>query len=705
MKKLIFAMFALAMVVTSCNDAETTDEADTTTTNPFLSGEYGTEFNVPNFDNIKEEHYMPAFVEAMKQHKEEIDALVANEEPATFENTIEALEFSGKLLNKVANVFYNMNSTVTNENMQSIATELSPLMSAHGDDISLNAGLFARVKAVYEQKESLNLDEVQTKLLDETYKSFDRNGANLNADDQAKLREINTEMSSLSLQFGQNVLAETNSFQMVLETEEELAGLPESVRAGAAEAATEAGFEGKWLFTIQRPSLYPFITYSENRALREKLFKGYINRGDNDNEFDNKKNVAKMLELRIKRANLFGYESHAAYVLAENMAKNADNVLGLLNQVWEAALPVAKNEAKDLQAMIDSDGGDFQLEAWDWWYYTDKLRKEKYDLNDEMLRPYFKLENVRDGAFDVCNNLWGLVIEERTDIPKYHADVQVFEVKEADGSHIGILYMDFFPRASKRGGAWMTSFRKQSEGVSPVISTVFNFSKPVGDKPALLSFDESTTLYHELGHALHGLLSDVKYNSLSGTSVARDFVELPSQIMEHWAAESQVLKKFALHYETGEPISDELMEKMKNSSHFNQGFTTIEFTAAALLDMKYHNMTDAKDLDVDKFETETLSSIGLIPEIIVRYRSTYFSHIFAGGYSSGYYAYMWAEVLDADAFQAFKEKGDIFDKETATAFRENVLSQGGTKEPMDLYVAFRGQEPTIDALLENRGLK
>lgn len=674
--------------------------------NPFFS-DYNTPFGVPPFDRITEEHYMPAFKEGIKQGEAEIQAVVDNPTSPTFENTIEALERSGDLLSKAQYVFYNLLSAHTNDTMQEIAKEASPLFSKYRDDILLNEKLFQRVKAVYEQKDELNLTAEQDKLLEEYYKSFVRGGANLDEEKKAELREINEELSLLSLQFGENILKEDNGFYIVLENEEDLAGLTENVISAAAESAAERDLEGKWVITLHKPSWIPFLQYSERRDLREKIYKGYINRGDNDNEFDNKEIASKMAALRVRRANLLGYKTHADFVLEENMAKTPENVYKLLDQLWKPALARAKRETAEFQQMIYDEGNDFKLESWDWWYYAEKVKKAKYDLDEEMIRPYFKLENVIDGVFTLANRLFGITLEELRDVPKYHEDVKVFEVKDADGSHVGILYTDYFPRASKRGGAWMNNYREQykvdGKDIRPIICNVGNFSKPTGDKPSLLSLDEVNTLFHEFGHALHGMLSECTYKRLSGTSVPRDFVELPSQIMENWATEPEMLKMYARHYETGEPMPDELIAKIKKAGKFNQGFETTEYLAASILDMDWHTLTEPQELEPIEFENKTFKRIGLIPEIISRYRSPYFRHIFSGGYSSGYYSYIWAEVLDADAFQAFKEEG-LFDRKTGMAFRENILAKGGTEDPMKLYVRFRGTEPKIDALLERRGL-
>ncbi len=697
-KRIITFMIMLLFLTISCKQQED---------NPFFK-EWDTPFSTPPFAEIKNEHYLPAFEEGIRQQQKEIAAITANKDAPTFKNTIEVLERSGAFLDRVNNVFDNLTSALTSDTLQQIAKEVSPLLSKHWDDIKLNVELFKRIKVVYEQKSEWDLTVEQNKLLDNYYKDFIRGGANLNERDKEKLRHINKELALLSLKFGENVLKENNSFEMIINNENELSGLPQNVIASAAEAAKERGHNRKWVFTLHKPSLIPFLQYSDKREYREKMFKGYITRGDHSNDLDNKEIVKKVVNYRIEKAKLLGYESHADFILEENMSGKPENVYKLLDQIWSPALIMAKKEAAGLQKMIYKSGKKFKLMPWDWWYYAEKLKKAKYDLDDEILRPYFKLENVRNGAFNVANKLFGITLTERKDIPVYHKDVKVFEVKEADGTHIGILYTDYFPRASKRGGAWMEAYRKQSrqegKNITPIICNVCNFSKPSGNKPALISFGEATTLFHEFGHALHGLLSDCTYKSLSGTSVARDFVETFSQIMENWAAEPEVLKMYARHYQTGEPIPQELIDKIKKSSHFNQGFATIEYLAAAYLDMDWHTLTEVEDYDVNKFETEALNKINLISEIVVRYRSSYFSHIFSGGYSSGYYSYIWAEVLDADAFQAFKETS-LFDRKTAQSFRKNLISQGGTEDPMVLYKRFRGREPDINALLERRGLK
>lgn len=672
--------------------------------NPFLDS-WSTPFEVPPFDQIENEHFLPAFKEGIARQRAEVDAITERSGPATFENTIAALDASGSLLDRVSGVFYNMTSAETSDEIQAIAREISPLTTALSDDIILNVELFGRVKAVWEQRNTLGLDPEQLRLVEETYKDFVRGGANLSADKKQRLREINEKLSMLSLQFGDNVLKETNAYRLVVESEEGLSGLPAGVVAAAADAAAQAGLEGKWVFTLHAPSIWPFLTYAGNRELRRQIFTAYIQRGDNGNELDNGSILSQIAALRAERANLLGYPTHAHFVLEERMAKTPEAVDDLLQRLWTPALAVAKNEAKALQEIIDREGGNFKLEPWDWWYYAEKLKKEKYDLDENEVRPYFTLNNVRDGAFFVANRLYGLTFEQRSDLPKYHPDVQTFEVKDADGSHLGVFYVDYHPRAGKRGGAWSSRYRGQfvdnGKEIRPVVVNVCNFTRPTGDTPALLRPEEVETLFHEFGHALHSLVSGIRYRSLAG--VPRDYVELPSQIMEHWAFEPEVLKEYARHYKTGEVIPDELVARIEKAGKFNQGFATVEYLAASLLDMDWHLLSDARERDANSFEKASLERAGLIPEIVVRYRSPYFQHIFSGGYSAGYYSYIWSEVLDADAFQAFKEKG-IFDQETARSFRKNVLEPAGTREAMDMYLDFRGREPTVEPLLENRGL-
>jgi len=671
--------------------------------NPFFC-KWDTPYGVPPFDKIKFEHFKPAFIKGMEEEDKAIDAIVNNTEAPTFENTIKALQYTGDLLDKVQSAFGVLSSANTNDSIQALSKEMSPLFSKHRDNISLNEKLFERVKSVYDNRESLTLNPEEKKLLEDEYLGFVRSGIALNADDKAKLRKINQELSLLSLNFAENVLAETNDFKLVIDNEKDLSGLPEDLKKQAAEAAKAKGMEGKWLFSLQAPSYFPFMTYADNRELRQKMFNGYMMRGNNGNKHDNNEIVAKIVKLRTERANLLGYKSHAAYVLERNMSKNPETVISFLDEIWKAALPVAVAEAKAQQEMINKEGGKFKLEPWDWFYYTEKIRKEKYNISDEEVRPYFAVDQVTKGMFYVANRLYGLEFKERTDIPKYHPDVKTFEVSR-DNKHVGILMIDYFPRASKKGGAWCGAIRGQHldrEGnfITPVVSMVTNFNPPTGDKPSLLNAEEASTLFHEFGHALHSLLSNTTYQ----TGVSRDFVELPSQIMEHWVLEPEVLKEYAKNYKTGELIPADLIRKLDESSKFNMGFVTVEYLAASSLDMEYHSLTEPKDIVTGDFEKNAMAKYGLISEIIPRYRSTYFSHIFSGGYSAGYYSYIWCEVLDADAFKAFKETGDIFNREVASKFEKEILSRKGSRDELEMYIAFRGKKPGIEALLENRGL-
>jgi peptidyl-dipeptidase Dcp len=617
------------------------------------------------------------------------------------------MDYSGELLNKVSSVFFGLISSHTSDEMQAIAQDLSPLLSEHSDNIRLNAPLFKRIESLYNNRDSLNLNTEQLRLLEKYYKNFVRSGAALDESRQERLREINKEEALLTLQYSDNVLKETNDYRLVIDKEEDLSGLPQTVVEAATEAAAGAGLEGKWVFTLHNPSRLPFLQYADNRELREKILKAYYMRGDNNNEADNKEIVRKLVNLRVEKAQLLGYNTFAEYVLEETMAKNPKNVYDFLNSIWPRALRQAKKEVTELQKLIDREGGKFKLQAWDWWYYAEKLRKEKYQLDEEELKPYFELQNVRQGLFTVCNKLFGINLTPVNNVPVYHPDVEVFEVTDADGSYLGLFYSDYFPRESKRGGAWMSNFREQyvknEQNVRPHIYNVGNFTKPSGNTPSLLSLDEVETMFHEFGHTLHGMLSQCSYPSLNGTNVTRDFVELPSQIMENWCTHPEVLKMYARHYKTGEPMPEELIEKIQRAATFNQGFITTELMSAAYLDMYWHDLSEQKDYDVNQFETDCLSRIGLIPEIVVRYRSTYFNHIFNNNYHAGYYSYLWAEVLDADAFQAFVENG-LFDQKTATAFRQNILERGGTDEPMTLYRKFRGADPDPKALLERRGI-
>lgn len=672
-------------------------------TNPFLSA-YNTPFDTPPFDRIRYEHYMPAFRNGMAEEKREIETIVNNPQPPTLQNTIEALDRSGLLLERVRDVFFGLVSANTSDEIQKIATEVTPLLSQHRDDINLNERLFQRVRAVYDQRRNAVLTAEQAKLLEDTYQGFVRGGANLPPADKEKFRKINEELSSLSLKSTENVLKETNAFKLIIERKEDLAGLPESAIEGAAEAARKSGMEGAWVFTLQKPSMIPFLQYARNRTLRERLFKAYIMRGDQENEHDNKATVARIAALRVERARLLGYATHAEFVLERNMARTPAAVYEFLNKLWEPALKNAQKERDVLQAMIKKDEGSFKLEPWDWWYYAEQLRKSRYDLDENELRPYFQLDNVRRGAFEVAGRLYGLRFVERRDIPTYSDEVVVFEVLRNDGSHVGILYTDYFPRPGKRAGAWCGGYRTQEMRgdtmVTPLVTNVGNFSRPAGDKPALLSSDEVRTLFHEFGHALQSLLSRQTYRSLS---VPVDFVELPSQIMENWAFEPEVLALYARHYKSGEILPQSLVEKITKSARFNQGFTTVEYLSACFLDMDWHTLKDTAGVDVREFERTSLKRIGLIPEIVVRYRSPYFSHIWSSMYAAGYYSYIWAAVLDADAFEAFKEKG-LFDQSTAAAFAGFVLARGATDDAMKQYERFRGRKPAIEPLLRRRGL-
>lgn len=690
-----------SVIFTSCDRKEKSD-------NPLLN-EFETPFGVPPFEQIRPEHYKPAYLKAFEEQKAVIRKIVTSKEEATFENTIKELEYSGTLLTKVSRIFGALNSAHTNDSLQAINMEMAPLLSKHRDDINLNDTLFLRVKSVFENMDKFNLTDEEKKILDDTYKGFVRSGAELSPADKDKLRKINEEMSLLTVKFGQNLLAETNNFTLLIDKEEDLAGLPEGIVAQAAATAEKMDQKGKWAFTIQYPIMEPFLKYAENRELRKQIFTAYFMKGDNDNGYDNKEIIARIARLRLDRANLLGYRSYADFALERNMAKTPERVLDFLVQVWEAALPVAKAEVAAQQQIIYKEGGKFKLEPWDWWYYTEKIKKEKYNLDDELTRPYFQIENVIDGMFFVANRLYNLDFTKRTDIPKYHPDVLTFEVTR-DNAHVGVLMIDNYPRSSKRGGAWCGAYRGQSRDrngnmIHPVVTMVTNSTPPSADKPSLLTPDEANTLFHEFGHALHQLLSNSTYPGVSGTSVARDFVELPSQIMEHWVLEPEVLREYAKHYQTGEVIPAEIIDKLDKAGKFNMGFTTVEFLAAALLDMEYHIITEPADINIREFEKKVLDKYGLIPEIKPRYRSTYFNHIWNSGYAAGYYSYYWSEMLDADAFLAFKETGDIFNREVAARFENEILSKGGTRDPLDMYIAFRGKEPGIDALLKNRGLK
>ncbi len=673
--------------------------------NPLLQP-FDTPFHTVPFDKIKTEHFLPAIEEAIKQGKAEIDEAVHSEEAPSFSNTIEHLEHAGELLDRISTIFFNLNSAETNDEIQALAQKISPLLTEYGNDILLNEKLFKRVKAVHDQKDSLDLNPEELTLLEKSYKGFVRNGALLSDSDKEKLRAIDKELSSLSLKFGENVLKETNAFSMEITDEADLAGLPESTKEMAKMTAQQKGKEG-WVFTLDYPSYVPFMTYADNRALREKLYRAFSSRAFKDNEFNNSEIVKKIVNLRQERAELLGYKTHAHFVLEERMAESPDKVNHFLNDLKQYAKPSALKELEDLKAFAKSLGGPEDLQRWDSGYYTEKLKKERFSIDDEMLKPYFQLEKVVDGVFKTANKLFGLSFKENKDIPVYHEEVTAYEVTDESGKHVAVFYADFFPREGKRAGAWMTSYRPQKKvngkDIRPHVSNVCNFTKPTATKPSLLTFNEVTTLFHEFGHGLHGMLADGTYPNLSGTSVFWDFVELPSQILENWCFEKECLDLFASHYETHEPIPAELVQKLKDSATFMEGSGTLRQISFGLLDMAWHGQDNHGVESVDKFEHEAMDDCNLLPNVAGSNMSCSFSHIFQGGYSSGYYSYKWAEVLDADAFELFKEKG-IFDRETADSFRENILSKGGSEHPMILYKRFRKHEPDVKALLRRAGL-
>ncbi len=700
MKKQLLSLLVAGVCAVSCNNAGTE--------NPLLS-EWNTPFGIPPFEQVQPEHYMPAFLEAMAQEKAEIDAIVNNTEAPTFENTIVAYDKSGALLNKVYAVFSSASGVNSNEQLRDIAKELSPLTSAHSSEISLNEGLFQRIKAVYDMRESLNLAPDQMRLLTEMYKGFERNGANLPADKKEELKQVNAEISAQQLAFGQNLLKETAAYTLVIDKEEDLAGLTPDQIAEAASRAEKAGQAGKWMFGLDNPSIMPFLANADNRELRKEMLEAYLNRGNNNNAEDNKAVIGKLVELRLKKAQIMGYENYAQMALESRMAKTPEAVYNLLDQIWAPALKVAKQEADQMKEYMKRNGVNDEFEAWDWRYYASKVKAEKFNLDEAAMAPYFKLENVREGIFYVANKLYGLTFTQLENVPLPNEEAVAFEVKNKDGEHQGVVFFDMFARpGAKRGGAWCGTFRGQSyengQRVAPLVTIVGNFTRPVGDKPALLTTDEVSTFFHEFGHGIDNLLKDVKYDGLRG--YPRDFVEIHSQINEHWAFEPEVLKVYAKHYETGEVIPAELVEKMEKSGKFGQGFATTEYLAASYLDMDFHILKEIPaDLDVNAFEDNTLGNRGLLKQIPSRYRSTYFNHTFGGGYTAGYYSYIWAEVLDADAYEAYKETGDIFNPEVAAKYKNEILVRAGEDDAMVLYKNFRGKEPGIEPLLKNRGLK
>ncbi len=670
--------------------------------NPLLES-----FDLAPFSKIKNEHFKPAFLRAMEDARLEINAITANQEAPSFANTVEALEFAGHQLDRISSVFFNLNSAETNDEIQKIAQEVSPLLSEFSNDITLNTELFARIKSVHQQKDTLQLNTEQQTLLDKKYKSFSRNGANLPEEKKKRLREIDAELSKLKLKFGENVLAETNKYEMHLTEASDVEGLPEGEKEAAAQRAKAKGKENGWMITLDYPSYVPFMKYAKNRTLRKELSLAFGSKGFHNDEFDNQKNVLQIAQLRYERAQLLGYKTHAHFVLEERMAETPEKVHGFLSELLEKAKPAAEREFRQLESFAkDADGID-QLEKWDGSYYSEKLKQQLFSLDDEQLKPYFKLENVIDGVFAVAERLFGIQFEQAFDIDTYHEEVKTYRIYDKEKNFVAVFYADFHPRPGKRGGAWMTSFKSQwkkdGENIRPHISNVCNFTPSTPSKPSLLTFNEVTTLFHEFGHGLHGMLANTIYPSLSGTSVYWDFVELPSQVMENWCYEKEALELFAKHYETGEVIPMELIQKIKDSATFQEGMATLRQLSFGLLDMSWHGTNPTGITDVKAHESKAFEGTNLYPDTPETCMSTAFSHIFQGGYSSGYYSYKWAEVLDADAFAYFKEKG-IFDQEVATKFKEHVLSKGGTENPMVLYKRFRGAEPKVEALLERAGL-
>ena len=704
MNKIYYSVAAISIAATlslstSCMKKET---------NPFLE-EYTTEYQIPPFDKIKAEHYIPAFEKGIEEARAEIKAIVNNPEEPTFDNTILALDNSGKLLGKVSYVFGALSECLNDSAMEKIAEVAYPMLSAYSDEVSMNDSLFIRVKALYDKKDSLGLNTAQLRLLEKNYKSFVRNGALLSPEQKDSLKEINQQLATLNLNFSTNILKETNKWELVVDNEADLSGLPASSIAVAAEEAEARGMKGKWVFTLHAPSRLPLLTYADKRELREKMYKGYTSLASNDNEFNNDANINAILKLRTQKARLLGFNSFADYQLDNVMAKTVAAAEDLLMKIWKPAIAKVKEEVADMQAYADKHGDKITIEPWDYYYYAEKVKKEKYNFSEDDVRPYFHVDSVRKGIFTLANKLYGITFTEMPDAPKYHPDVKVYDVKDAEGNHVAVFMTDYFPRDSKRQGAWMSEFKGESNvnGVSerPIIYNVGNFTKPTAETPSLLTIDEVETMFHEFGHGLHGMLTTATYSGQSGTNVDRDFVELPSQINEHWAFEPELLKEYAHHYVTGEVIPDTLVQKLVETGKFNQGFATTELAGAALLDIAWHKMALDKDVDVMAFEKSVADNLKMPREVQFRYRSPYFKHIFGSDqYASGYYTYLWAEVLDADGYELFKERG-IFDPATAKSYLENILQPGDSEDPMTLFIRFRGQAPTVDALLENRGLK
>lgn len=704
MNKIYYSVAAISIAATlslstSCMKKET---------NPFLE-EYTTEYQIPPFDKIKAEHYIPAFEKGIEEARAEIKAIVNNPEEPTFDNTILALDNSGKLLGKVSYVFGALSECLNDSAMEKIAEVAYPMLSAYSDEVSMNDSLFIRVKALYDKKDSLGLNTAQLRLLEKNYKSFVRNGALLSPEQKDSLKSINQQLATLNLNFSTNILKETNKWELVVDNEADLSGLPASSIAVAAEEAEARGMKGKWVFTLHAPSRLPLLTYADKRELREKMYKGYTSLASNDNEFNNDANINAILKLRTQKARLLGFNSFADYQLDNVMAKTVAAAEDLLMKIWKPAIAKVKEEVADMQAYANKHGEKITIEPWDYYYYAEKVKKEKYNFSEDDVRPYFHVDSVRKGIFTLANKLYGITFTEMPDAPKYHPDVKVYDVKDAEGNHVAVFMTDYFPRDSKRQGAWMSEFKGESNvnGVSerPIIYNVGNFTKPTAETPSLLTIDEVETMFHEFGHGLHGMLTTATYSGQSGTNVDRDFVELPSQINEHWAFEPELLKEYAHHYVTGEVIPDALVQKLVETGKFNQGFATTELAGAALLDIAWHKMALDKDVDVMAFEKSVADNLKMPREVQFRYRSPYFKHIFGSDqYASGYYTYLWAEVLDADGYELFKERG-IFDPATAKSYLENILQPGDSEDPMTLFIRFRGQAPTVDALLENRGLK
>ena len=683
------------------------NEAEQNLPNPFFE-QWSTPYGVPPFESIKSYHYQPAFERAMSLHNEEIAAIVAQSEEPTFENTVAAMDRSGEMLSNVTNIFGMICAAETNDQLQELEGQIMPQLAAHSDQILMNEELFKRVKVVYNSRHSRDLDEDQIRLTEKIYNNFVRSGSLLSAEKKARLQQINEELSALSVRFGSNLLAENNEYVMY-QTDKQVHSMPTSVRDAAREKAKELGENDKYAFTLHKPSLIPFLTFSPERKSREEIYRAYLNRGNNGNEYDNKQIINDMVRLRTEKAKLLGYKSYAHYVISEQMAATPEAVYSLLGEVWEPAVEKAKEELEEMNKLFKEDftESEYKFESWDWWYYAEKVRQQKYSLNEEILRSYFSLDNTRQGIFNLANRLFGITFRP-VNVPVYHHEVSAYEVLDKDESHLGILYFDFHPRAGKGQGAWCGYYREQrynTDGTrtAPVVSIVCNFTRPTESTPSLLTLDEVTTLFHEFGHALHFLFTDVRYSGLIG--VEGDFVELPSQIMENWALTPQMLSTYATHYRTGEIIRDQYVSRIQKSALFNQGFSTTELIAAALSDMDIHSIENYSTIDIDGFEYNALyEKRGMIPQIEPRYKYTYFAHIFAGGYSAGYYFYTWAEVLDKDAFEAFRESGDLFDRRTADALRREILSKGGSKDGMTLYNAFRGHNPDKSALLKARGL-